>query len=387
MIIIMLHSITYLQEVKFLLVLLLLILGCQVAAIFFYKFYKLKDENVKLNRILLSYGFLISMGMLCMYLLTYVTLFVIDPVLSEILRKIAYISVMLALVAFWFYIGSKEFKDLISSKLARLFSVLSIVPIFAILLLETNAQEFIYVFVLILIEGVFMVIFQVKLIKNTFGNVRNRFILIFAGALIILVSMLLGGNTALNIFSVSEEVFHLIFFLSVSSMFIGLVFIYVALFNFPPILEFKWKESLLKLIVFNQENYSVLFTREFSIEDAHAGELVKESSDQLFTGGISGIDSIISSVTNTEGAKIKKIKHGSSFILLEYSSKYENIPITFALVVKEDLNSIRYFLFSLKEQFESFYKEILLNYAEIEGNVQQLFGSFDIILNNLMEVV
>jgi len=104
------------------------------------------------------------------------------------------------------------------------------------------------------------------------------------------------------------------------------------------------------------------------------------------SGGLTGIEIIISAITNTQNERIKVIKQEGSYILLEYGTKYST-PIVYALLVKKDLKSIRYFLNLLKVQFENFFKEILENFEEFDlaGQDERLFSSFDIILENLIK--
>ena len=92
-------------------------------------------------------------------------------------------------------------------------------------------------------------------------------------------------------------------------------------------------------------------------------------------------------LTNTQTENIYKIEQSDSLILLEYGSNL--IPqltpqLTYALIVKKDLKTNHYFLRSIKYQFETFFKEILTDMDKIEGNIELLFRSFDLILNDLM---
>jgi len=382
----MLLDISYLQEFKFLLVLGLVIVGWQVSLLFIYKYFKLNDENVKLNRVILAYGILIFMGMFCLLFLTIITLFVPDPIVSELLRKSAYISALVAIAFFWYFVSIEQFNELVSIKITKVFLYLTFIPIILVFLMNTSSDEFRYSLILLLIEMVFLVIFQIKLIQNSRGTVKNRFILIFIAAIFIALSIMFGANTVLSVLSISTEVYDLLFYIGSFSMLIGIILLSISLYNFPPILEFTWKENLQKLVIFNQNDHSSLYSLDF-IERSKKGRETNAKQDDinpLFSGGLAGIDSIISAITNTEGEKIKKIKQGNSYILLEYA---EEIPITYAIVVKENLKSIRYFLSRVKKQFEAFYKDILLELDNLKGNTGQLFNSFEILINDLLTVM
>jgi hypothetical protein len=377
-----------LQEFKFLLVLSIVILGWQLSIFFFYNYIRLKDEKIRLNRILLSYGVIILIGMFSLFLLIITTLFIPDPNLSELFRKFAYISALIALFFFWQFISIKQYSEIISVKYIRIFEFITLIPIVLVWFVNSESQEFRYTLIFLLVEGVFLIYFQVKFIRTSVGIVKKRFILIFISAIILVIGIALGANTALNVLPVSKDLYDLLFLMGFFFMITGLSLMFVALQNFPPILEFQWKDNLLKLVIFNQINYSCLYEFDFpgqiSKKKPNDFELSHKDETQLFSGGIIGIDRIISAITNTQEEKIKKIKQGNSYIFLDYSTTYKQLPITYSLVVKENLKSIRYFLSSVKDQFESFYKDLLNKLDALGGNVEKFFGSFEVILNDLL---
>jgi hypothetical protein len=93
---------------------------------------------------------------------------------------------------------------------------------------------------------------------------------------------------------------------------------------------------------------------------------------------------VLSEITNTKGEAINKIQQPDSFILLEYSSGI-SFQLIYALIVKKDLKSNNYFLKAIKNQFESFYREILRELDNLKGSEEQLFGSFDVIIENILD--
>ena len=105
--------------------------------------------------------------------------------------------------------------------------------------------------------------------------------------------------------------------------------------------------------------------------------------DRLLPQGILGIETIISTITDTRDEKINKIKQQDSYILLEYGENPSNIM--YVLHVKKDLKSLRHFIIFIKNQFESFFKEILIVLEKFKGSEEHFFGSFDIIVKNIME--
>ena len=104
--------------------------------------------------------------------------------------------------------------------------------------------------------------------------------------------------------------------------------------------------------------------------------------DRLLPGGIIGIDSIISTITKQAKRGINKIHHSDVYFYIEHSDHPIDY-VTFVLVVKKDLKSFNYFLQLIKEQFQSFYSEILINLQKYK-NQFEFFSSFDVILNDIL---
>ena len=109
--------------------------------------------------------------------------------------------------------------------------------------------------------------------------------------------------------------------------------------------------------------------------------------DDLFSGAIDGIETMISTITSSTNRRVTEIDQGDSMILLEYGAKFPS-PIIYALVVKKNLSSLRHLLKRLQGQFEAFFPEILRDLDQLskQGPESQFFGSFDIIVNNLMNM-
>ncbi|MEJ2251965.1 MAG: hypothetical protein P8Y97_20180, partial [Candidatus Lokiarchaeota archaeon] len=97
-----------------------------------------------------------------------------------------------------------------------------------------------------------------------------------------------------------------------------------------------------------------------------------------------GIENIISIITGTEDEKIKEIKQDDFNILLDHSSKAENL--TYILIVKKDLKSYMYIFEDIKTAFENYYDVILRHYSSFDGNKNLIFKSFDVKLKNLSKI-
>ncbi len=204
------------------------------------------------------------------------------------------------------------------------------------------------------------------IVLTLFGNIFS----------IVSVLSILHYITALNLSSYG------IYFISIGMilLIIGFITALVGLYTFPSFYGFKWEGNILKLFIINEKNNVCLYSHDFS---KIKSEYTQKDYEQVFSVGIIGIDIVLSAITNTRGEKINKIKQADSLILLEYSSGISS-QLIYALVVKKDLKSNMNFLKSIKKQFESFYKEILKELDSLRGNEEQLFGSFDVIIEDVI---
>ena len=376
----MLFQLTAIQEIEFLLYLTAIILGFQLAIYFFYRYFKIRDERLPLNKIILSFGFFYSLLIAGAFILAINRFLISDPILKEIIYKIGYIPILLSPVAFLYFIEIEEFSRIINLKIGKLLMIISLIPVVIMIIFPVSLFFIILPVIGITLLGViFILVFQIRLIGITKGNIRNRLIQIFLGDILIIGSLIFVLEITTSFFP--SGIINILFFIGISLMISGLLFTSFGVYGFPAFYEFRWRDNLLRLFIINRKNNTVVYSRDFSqIRD----EAYEKDYKKLFSGGITGIDSMLSAITDTEGEKINKIKQADSLILLEYGSDYAS-QITYSLVVREDLKSNRYFLRSIKNQFESFYKEILTGLDLLKGSEEQLFGSFDILLKNILK--
>ena len=245
-------------------------------------------------------------------------------------------------------------------------------------------QGLVYLTVLILaIQLVFYVFYRYLKVKRE-GLPLNK-ILLALGVTQIFIGIILS---ILSLFSILEpitsfipsEYIIIIFSIGSSLLIIGFFFTLIGFYTFPAFYGFKWEGNILKLFIINQKNNVCLYSRDFS---EIKSEKKQRDYEQLFSVGIIGIDMVLSEITDTKGETINKIQQPNSLILLEYSSDSTS-HIIYALIVKKDLKNNRSFLKLIKNQFESFYKEILRELDSLKGSEEQLFGSFDVLIENIL---
>lgn len=205
------------------------------------------------------------------------------------------------------------------------------------------------------------------------GQIRKRLFIILIGAEIEIVSMLVGGYMVGNVLLPAQNDLLVIF--SIPFFITGLTIIFFGVFRFPAFLEFKWKDNLLSLLIINREGFNLLYYSDFG-KDLEG--MRKDNLKQfLFTlsRGVFGIEDIASSISIASKKNLSKINHENLLILLEHADKpFSNI--IFALLVKEEMMSLRYILTVIKNQFQNYYKPLLLNLDAFKGKEQQMFSTF-----------
>jgi len=181
----------------------------------------------------------------------------------------------------------------------------------------------------------------------------------------------------------------IVYFTGITILLLGFIIISFSVYDFPPFYEFEWRKNIIQLFIINQKTGEHIYFRDFTNilkegykETDSNDELTPDDRAKLYSGGIIGIESVITQITNTKDERIIKIEQKDSVILLIYSTV---IPyITYALIIRKDLLSLGHLLDSIKQQFEAFYREILLNLENLKGDQQLLFKSFDVILRGIL---
>lgn len=367
-------------EIQFLAYMIPVILGTELGVYFFYQYRKSHSTNLRLNRILLSYGSF--------------TLFMVNGALFQVINRLFYesrndvlasiglVGIFLAPISFIAFITIKEFSIIINLKVARIVIAASVIPIILLFMLGLQNIVFRLSLTVTVLNAYFVITYQVKLIRVSMGIIKSRIMQIFIGEVLVLLALLSAllfyGRASVSFFLVD------VFLLS-----IGFLTMFWAVNDFPPFYEFDWKANLFKLFIIDEKHNQFLYARDFTrkleTKTSVEGKERDQMRDELFSGAIAGIENMISTITDSRSQKLSKIDQCDSFILLEYGQKFPT-PITYALVVKKDLSSLRHFVMIIKEQFESFFTEILkqLDQISIQGKINRFFESFDIILNNLM---
>ncbi|MFX1593991.1 MAG: hypothetical protein ACFFCL_14970 [Promethearchaeota archaeon] len=385
----MLYQSVELKEFQFLFYLIPVTIGIELVFYFYYQYFKIRDAKLKLNRVLLAFG-------------TFILFIVIGPLwiqisrnfltegsqLYEIISRIGWAFAFLSTIGFSLFIIKEEFSQIINIKVVKILIILNLIPIIVLIFTpSTRSPIFLVSIIFVVLNGINVIRFQIILVRKSVGKIKRKFLLFLLGALVSFPA--LGFAILVGIGVLPPIINEIIYFTGVAFLLLGFIIITCSVYEFPPFYEFEWRENLLRLFIINQTTREYLyyhdFTEKFELEDKKIDlfdDLSLDDEVKLHSGGILGIESIIATITNTEEEKIHKIEQKDSVILLNYSSV---IPyITYALIIRKDLLSLEHLLDSIKHQFEAFYREILLNLEHLKANQKLLFGSFDIMLRDIL---
>ncbi len=373
------------KELQFIAYLIPVIIGFQLAIYFFYQYQKIRDINLPLNRILLAFGSFILFIILGPLFVQISRNFIENGILYELISRVGWFLVFFSTTSVSFFIITPEFSTVINIKIAKILMVLNFIPMVILFLVPSLLSPlFISSIFFVVLNGLYIIRFQIILIRKSVGSIKKKFKLFLFGAIISLFALFFAALVGLGI--LSPIINEIIYYTGICELLIGFIIISLSVHNFPPFYEFEWRNNLLKLFIINQQNKNCLYNYDFIEKFEKKSKKIQNlpnNFDRLFSKGILGIDTIITTITGTKDKRINKIEKGDFHIFLEYGTQPSSI--TFILVVKIDLISTHHLLKSIKSRFESFFKEILLNLDNLNEEHILLFRSFDTIMNHILQ--
>lgn len=381
----MLSQIEINKELQFIAYLIPVIIGFQLSIYFFYQYQKIRDENLPLNRILLAFGSFILFIIIGPLFIQISRNFIENGILYEMVSRLGWFLIFFSTTSVSFFIITEEFSTVINLKIAKILMVLNFIPMAILFLVPTLASPlFIGSIFFVVLNGLYIIRFQLILIRKSVGSIKKKFRLFLFGAIISLFALFFAALVGLG--SLPPIINEIIYFTGICELLIGFIIISLSVHNFPPFYEFEWRNNLIKLFIINQQNKNLLYSYDF-IEKFEMKNKKNQNQpnnfDELFSKGILGVETIITTITGTKDKRINKIKKGNFHIFLDYGP--QPFSITFVLVVKIDLISTHHLLKSIKSRFESFFKQILLNLDTLNEEHEQLFRSFDITMNQILQ--
>ncbi|MBN2152649.1 MAG: hypothetical protein JW839_14455 [Candidatus Lokiarchaeota archaeon] len=376
------------REVHIPSLLIAVIIGYQIAIYFFQQYRKSKHEQFPLNKIFLAFGLFFSCLLAGFVIRVVYNYYTSDPVLVDVLSMLAIVMVMASTVGFMSAVCNTGFAAIIQPRFTKGMIVLNLVPIAAIFFLHYKSE--LYQFLLLTYAGclLFMLVFQLRLIKKATGGIKKRLATILAGEVMLGVSIALGSEQIAAVFGGYNQATETTWLVAIYGAIVGLTIVFLGTFKFPAFLEFDWQDSLVQLLVIDGTRSRLVYSYTFNSSDAILPPMapggqergdpggVEPARETLASHGLAGIDDVIQAVGKEDGKKVEKIAQGRLTILLEHQG--DGLPpITYALLVNRDMRSADYFLSSVKAHFEAMYRGILDTLPSLKGEGLKLFGGFD----------
>jgi len=357
-----------------------IMIGYQLSVYFLYQFKRNRQNKINLNRILLSYGLFFGTAITGVLIRIIRRYYITSDILDLIFSKVSMLLLISSLIVFILPLTSKLFDDIINHKYPLIMFFFAIGTLFLIIFFEfSSILTSIFLGITFSSITIFILSFHLKILKLSTGTIKKRQRLILIGSVIFLISPLIGGeNARLILFPENPDILVLI---TVPILIFSMMIIFLGAYRFPAFLEFEWRENLIQLFVLEREEQKYLYFYDFTTKTSDSED---KSRVELMSGGIIGVQTLSYAITENQNKKIEKVKQGDSYLLFEYSD-YERPAISYALLVKNDMNSARFFIREIKKNFQIFFKGILTQYGELKGEIDNLFKSFDIILRNLVE--
>jgi hypothetical protein len=363
-----------------------IILDYQLAIYFLYLYGKHRKEKIGLNKFLLAFSNLFGIGATSYLFLVIGSFYIYDSYLAELFIRFGMSLLQGGILVVLLILLSKPFLTLINSRVVKITSVLSGINIIYLLFFYVKSIGLFPSVLIGFIGGVYFLYFQIKLVKLTSGTVHSRLLMTLIGEVIFLIGMFLGSG--LSNIPVLFDIRDLFYFVGSYVVNIGLLAIMYGTFKFPGVLEFNWKNNLLKLYVIDARNLYELYSydfnklRNFTNEPKSRNNIEKNNKIQSI--GVVGISDVFDEITKTYQNRVKIIKYGNFSILLEYERDPKS-QFLFVLFVDKNMKSLQLFLKKVKSQFLNSYGGLLANFDIVDRFRETIFSGFDVILQNILD--
>jgi len=363
-----------------------IILDYQLAVYFLYLYSKHRKDRIGLNKFLLAFSNLFGIGATSYLFLVIGSFYIHDNVLAELFIRIGVCILQGGILVVLLIILSKPFLTLINSRVVKIVSLLSGVSIIYLLFFYVKEIGLIPSILIGFIGGGYFLYFQIKIVKHTSGTVHSRLLMTLVGEVIFLIGMFLGSG--LPDMPMLLDIRDFFYFIGSYVVNLGLMVIFYGTFKFPGVLEFNWKNNLLKLYVIDKRNlfelYSYDFKKSVKFSDDLDDNYINKGDNPINSIGVVGISDVFDEITKTYHDRIKTIKYGNFTILLEYEED-PNSQFLFVLFVNKNMKSLQLFLNKVKTQFLTSYKSLLTNYDIVEKFRATIFSGFDLILQKILD--
>jgi hypothetical protein len=144
--------------------------------------------------------------------------------------------------------------------------------------------------------------------------------------------------------------------------------VYGSFYNLNVIIETGWRDNLLELYIVNRKTFKPIFYLDLRKKE----ELVEpEKTDlekvEFFSGGLIGIDEIMKEISESQSRGIKEvslIEHKGKIMMMEHTP-----DVIICFLTNKQLNSLRYYLRSIRDMWEKYYSKQILNWNEVDSEI------------------
>jgi len=373
-----------LNEIRLLLNILMIILSFEISFYAIYKHNQIHYQKLPLDWLLIFVGCLFLLNVLSVFSLIGSSIF-LNPFdgmfISSLIIQFSFIPLLILTI-------NEKISNYVDNTVNWGFLmgeiVLTILGIcFKVFLPELKLSLLTFLFVSLWLFILYLLGLIITIFQEITGKLRIKLLYITSGIILVFTSF--QFSYGLFSFNLSETLHNSLVYFGNALGVIGIIIIFIGIYNFPTFYEFNWKQNLLYLFILNQKRNSILYFYDFSNimrqspEESNANSITKDL--ELPISGITGVDNILSEISNTQDKNLQEIAKGDILILLEYGTgKFSHI--TYALIARKRLESHRLFLKTVQNQFQSFYRNLLLEEFE-KGEEELLFKSFDMIIKDL----
>ncbi|NVM52272.1 MAG: hypothetical protein HWN66_01125 [Candidatus Helarchaeota archaeon] len=340
----------------------------QVGLLFLKQWFVERKKHLK-NATILGYGLYFIFFSLGMFMLFFITSHPPIPtyniyfIFSIVLRGIGVICLTIVL--------ELKLQKILKTRYLitlTLTVILSVTPFILNFSLFYHVEELINAILLIL-----PMFFIFYFIKNTHGAIRRKLSISLLG--FILFGLIINFST-LRVLGLIETSFlypaFILFPIKLLTI-VGISLIFYGFYGYSFFLESQWKENLLELHIIDKERTKCVYHKYFSEERLEHGE--------LFAGGLTGIEKLVKEFTDSQ-EEIDVITLENKLILLSHGTK-----IISALIVKKNLQNMRFILKTITSRFEFFFWDYLKFYETYESVLarSEIFKPMEMFIHDLVK--
>jgi len=363
-----------------------IILDFQLAIYFLYLYNKHRKGKIGLNKFLLAFSIIFGIGANSYLFLVIGLFYMPDIFLADIFIRIGVAILQGGILVILLILLSKPFLTLINTRAVKVVCVLSGISFIYVLFFYVKSIGLLPTILIGFLGGLYYFYFQIKLIQLTSGVIHSRLLITLIGEIIFMIGMFLGSGS-LNI-PMLVDLKDAIYLIGSYVVNLGLLVILYGTFKFPGVLEFNWRDNLLKLYIVDARNLLELYSYDFSkirnLTDDLESHYNNEENNPINSIGVVGISDVFDEITKTYQNRVKIIKYGNFSILLEYEEDPKS-QFLFVLFVDKNMKSLQLFLNKVKTQFLNSYGELLVNFDLVEKFRDTLFSGFDMILQTILD--